>query len=399
MNKPIDKSKNKRVLKVAIIAAPIVAAVAAVVTSISDISPFLERFSIFRTQPLKVSSLSVQQNDRGAKTINISARNTGDEPIIVSNVLIIPSEVADLTSCGGDLTSSLISSGKYSADLTTVKKNESVSVAINRFLSPKDVDRFEVVVESSSVGRLYELDIYFKYNESTKLLYVGKVGLFYHDAFADYMVVPEVLSADNLNSSECSLDNALSLSRIKDETVLSEVAVNYKKRALNLLASARASLGKNAYNEILDRDPTPVEYAKNEAEANNSIDCGYVYNIISEHPRIAQNTVRIVRKGHGPASERHVCSGSIISVSEGNEIAVLTASHCFYNRRTGTRIPTEEFRLALIDDSEFEFGEKQQIESPVQDDSGRLYFSNDIAILSLKEAPALNNFNEQCVNK
>ena len=154
-------------------------------------------------------------------------------------------------------------------------------------------------------------------------------------------------------------------------------------------ASASRSSGWMVRPSFAADKQSKLPKATQVATVRTGIDCRRVYELL-QNP-VSRAVIRIAHRGTGPIAQRHICSGSFLNLQA--KVVITTAAHCFFNRRTGTRIDPKEFTVGLIDESEF----------PIKDATIGDYDiktgGKDIAFVELFDEVSFKNFNDQCVKK
>jgi len=350
---------------------------------------YLATLGLIDNKPLRIVSSRLSNNIEGAKVLELMLRNIGKEPIIITDLALKPKRIVDLLPCGGFLTSALQISNKYNVDISAAQAGVGISTDLNQQLKGGASDRFQIILESNRLHRVYDFEAYVIYNENRSILPVGRMAISYTDVAADYLPDESQLPKLTGQSPELSCYYYNSEQLIVQHELLQDAATN----ALTVRAGTFQSwlINTVAPGERQQLKVASDRFSEEQKSVENikvKIDCRALYQDLQSPG--AGAVVRIVLRGVGPVSQRHVCSGFLVRT---HKIVIMTAAHCFFNRRTGARIDPQEFAVVLIDVSEF----------PIKDVDIKDYDlttgGSDSATVELFEEVSLKNYNDQCVKK
>jgi hypothetical protein len=256
------------------------------------------------------------------------------------------------------------------------------------------IRQFGPIFHNVSIGiRPHGLEAYVISNENRNILPLGRMTIAYTDIAADYLPDEQQLLRLNDQSSQLSCYYYNSEQLVTQNELLEDTATNalagrarkFQSWLTNTLAASERQKLKADADKISETLKSTQIAAK-----QTGIDCRAVYGLM-QNP-VSKATVRIVRRGAEPISQRHICSGFLVN-NQGKTV-ITTAAHCFFNRRTGARIDPQELAVGLIDDSEF------PIKDAVVKDYDIKTGGTDGAFVELFEDDvSFKNFNDQCVKK
>jgi hypothetical protein len=187
---------------------------------------YLTSLGLIDNKPLRVVSAKLRDNTEGAKVLEILLRNIGKEPIIITDLVLKPKRIVDLKPCAGSLVSALQINSKYDANISGAKADVVINIDLHQQLKGEESDRFQIVLESNKLNRLYDLEAYVISNENRNILPLGRMTIAYTDITADYLPDEQQLLRLNDQSSQLSCYYYNSEQLVTQNELLEDTATN-----------------------------------------------------------------------------------------------------------------------------------------------------------------------------